>query len=80
MVRRLVPMVSPPPVPMASQSPGGIDPKMEMKIRSELAYREAKIQALNRESEAKLARQQAESQQKMAITDAENAQKMIQRR
>jgi hypothetical protein len=59
---------------------GGIDPHMEIKIRSELAYRQAKIEALNRESEAKLARQQAESQQKMAITDAENAQKLIQRR
>jgi hypothetical protein len=59
---------------------GGIDPTMQMKIRSELAYRQAKIEALNRESEAKLARQQAESQQKMAISDAENAQKLIQRR
>jgi hypothetical protein len=61
-------------------SPSGIDPKMEMKIRSELAYREAKIETLNRESEAKLARQQAESTQKLAIQDAEAASKMIQRR
>ena len=59
---------------------GGIDPRMEMKIRSELAYRQAKIEALNRESEAKLIRQQAESTQKMAIQDSEAAQKMIQRR
>ena len=68
------------PAPNGSGAPSGIDPKMEMKIRGDLAYRQAKMEMLNQESQVKMSIKQQESMQKMAIEDARNAQKIMQRR
>ena len=70
------------PVP-ALPGPNGeqaLDPQVNMKIRSEIAYREAKIQSMNEQAQARLQIEQTKAAQKLAIQDAEAASKMIQRR
>lgn len=70
------------PVP-ALPGPNGeqaLDPQVNMKIRSEIAYREAKIQSMNEQAQARLQIEQQKAAQKLAISDAEAASKMIQRR
>jgi hypothetical protein len=59
---------------------GGMDPKMDAKIRSETAYREAKIQSLNETAQAKLQIEQTRAAQQLAIEDAKAAAQMMQRR
>jgi hypothetical protein len=69
-----------PGAPGASPEEAGIDPKMLAKIRGEMAYRQAKLEALNQETQLKLALKQQAAQQDLAINDANAAQKMMQRR
>jgi hypothetical protein len=59
---------------------GGLDPKTEMKIRGDLAYRQAKMETLNQETQLKLSLQQQKAQQELAIADAKAAQEIQQRR
>ena len=58
----------------------GMDPKADLKIRGELAYREAKIQSMNEQAQARLQIEQMKAQQKLAIEDAKAAAQLIQRR
>ena len=58
----------------------GIDPKMQEKIRAETAYRDAKMEWLNKESQAELMRDQMKAQQELAISDAKAAAEISQRR
>lgn len=66
------------PAPQATAN--GLDPKMEMKIRGDLAYRQAKMEALNQETQLKLSLNQQRAQQELAIADAKAAQEIQQRR